>query len=327
MSSKSKSFLLIDGTTCLNGIAFSMAGGRMDRFRANPVMLYMHLRGNAIGRWENIRQEGDGWMADPVFDTDDAEAARIAGKVERGFLKACSIGVAIHAVEEIGDQIVATDWEPYEGSIVDAGSNANALTLYSTSGEMIKDTQAHIKHLTLSIMEKTPISAAEAAKTLHLKLAVGVGLAETATAEEVEKKVLTLAAGHATLTKEKTELEAQVTALELAARTAKTSQIKDLLDQALNDKKIDATERMHYEKLAAVDFDTVRAIVGKMAPPVDLVKLASQGSLTVAGDQDDELAKEYRNLDKAGKLVKLRATDPQKFNTLYKARFGKEYQE
>ncbi len=320
----------------MHGITFQMDGGRMDRFRANPVMLYMHQRGHVIGRWENLRQEGDGWMADPVFDVDDDVAARIAGKVERDFLKACSVGVAIHNAEEIGAQLVATDWEVFECSIVDAGSNANALSLYTPEGQQVKDPSKYIQQLTLSIMDKNEKTAKDAVKEVFPKaFAVTLGLAETATADEVQAKLVTLAAETETLLKEKTDLAAEkvkldheIQALKLAAENSEKTTIKALLDQAVADKKITATERPHYEKLAAADLASVQAIVAKLTTPVDLVNYANQGKATTA-TEELTLAAEFDLLFRAagGKLAELKASDPERFKLLYKSKYGTDFVE
>ena len=323
----SKSFLLIDGSDTMHGISFAMSGGRMDRFRANPVMLYMHQRGSVIGRWENLRQEGEGWMADPVFDVDDEDAKKLAGKVERGFLKACSVGVAIHNAEEIGNKVVATDWEVFECSIVDAGSNANALSLYTPAGEQVKNPSEYIQQLTLSIMDDNKKKAEDAVKEIFPKsLALAAGLAETANAADVEAKVVALAADNVTLANDKSALEAKVQALELAAENGQKTTIKAMLDQAVADKKISATERPHYEKLAAADLPSVQAIIAKLTAPVDLVTFASQGKVATV-TEELSLAAEYDLLfhAKGGKLAELKASDPDRFKQLFKAKYGTDY--
>jgi len=80
----------------LHGVRFVMDGGRWDRFKKNPVMLYMHTRGKVVGKWSNVRFEYGAWVATPVFDLKDSFAANIARQVKDEFLIACSIGVHIH---------------------------------------------------------------------------------------------------------------------------------------------------------------------------------------------------------------------------------------
>jgi hypothetical protein len=90
-----------------------------------------------IGKWTNIRVEGARLLAEPVFDQGDEGASSIAGKVERGFIKACSMGLLYLrenmklAQDGIYDLIKS---ELLEVSIVAIPSNANALRLFTSSG-------------------------------------------------------------------------------------------------------------------------------------------------------------------------------------------------
>ena len=60
----------------------------LSAFIKNPVMLYNHNRSKdenrvqnlPIGKWENIRIEGDKLLADPVFDAYDQFAQTIKSK-------------------------------------------------------------------------------------------------------------------------------------------------------------------------------------------------------------------------------------------------------
>lgn len=313
-----KSFQLIDGSMTMHGIRFLMSGGRMERFESNPVMLYMHTRGNVIGSWANLRLDSDAYVADPIFDDEDPAVKEIARKVEKKFLRACSMGVIIHKLEMVNGEPTAIEWEPYECSIVDVGSNANALVLYTPEGEMVEDTENHVKNLTLSIMSETkkPVSGTEGALATK-EIALAAGLAEDATADSIVQKITEV-------TNNYLEQVQKVKDLELAAKTKETAAIKEMLDLAIDSKKISATERPHYETLAATNFDSVKAILSKISAPVDLVGVANQGK-SQATESKEDLFEEYEKLDKSGKLEKLQATDPAKFKTLYFARWEKEF--
>jgi hypothetical protein len=85
-----------------------------------------------LGRWENIRQEGDKWLADPVFDSKDPEAAEIKRKYEEGFLHAASIQIDIK--ETTTQNLVQGQTRPsiskcevLEVSIVGIPGNPNAV--------------------------------------------------------------------------------------------------------------------------------------------------------------------------------------------------------
>ena len=95
-------FLLSDESTNSYGFKVITAGIDTTQFKRNPVMLFMHDRSTqVIGRWENVRTENDKLYADAVFDEADPEAKKIAGKVERGFIKAASIGISVLERERI----------------------------------------------------------------------------------------------------------------------------------------------------------------------------------------------------------------------------------
>lgn len=86
---KKHTFLVSDESLNSHGFKVLTAGINTTNFEKNPVMLYMHDRSHSvIGRWENLRKEGNKLYADAIFDEEDPEAVKIAGKVERGFIKA-----------------------------------------------------------------------------------------------------------------------------------------------------------------------------------------------------------------------------------------------
>lgn len=313
----SKSFCLLDNSMTLHGLRFLPEGGDMVRFMDNPILLKQHVRGEVYGKWNNIRLEAGEWRAEPEFDMDDPEAAKLAGKVERGFIKACSLGVVPKEVELIAGEPWATKWEAIEGSIVDAGSNANALKLYSPVGELVEDSLNVIQNLTIPIMseQKKVIGADNAPVTavVPVEIALAAGLAPDATPTLVAAKIK--------------ELTDRNTALELAAKTTQDKAIKDLLDDAQKAGKINANDLPHYQALAAVNIDSVKAILATVAAPVDLAAFAKSGQVLGNVATDVDLAAEYDKLDKSGKLYALKSNHPEKFKAMFKARFDKEFKE
>lgn len=164
MAEKKKSFILADENLVDRGFRLLMSGARLERFKANPVMLYMHQRERTysskarvvmpIGRWENIRISGKKLMADPVFDENDPIALLVKKKVEDKILNGASPGINIFAWSEDPKKMVKgqtlptiTDWEVMEVSIVDIPSNPNAVQLGAEdpegSEEPINETLAY----------------------------------------------------------------------------------------------------------------------------------------------------------------------------------------
>ena len=129
------------------GFRILNAGIDMARFEKNPVMLDQHWQStrNVIGSWEDVKTEGILLSGVPVFDVADPDAKSIAGKVERGFIKACSMGILFDEqnmnVEGSG-KYVLTKCELLEVSMVAVPGNANAVRLYSSkTGELMSDEQ------------------------------------------------------------------------------------------------------------------------------------------------------------------------------------------
>ena len=140
-----KTFVLYDDhRPNADGTRIHLSGLHLERFKKNPVMLYMHYRAatpqekpdgsEVIGRWNNIRIQDNQLLAEAVFDENDAFAQKIARKVADGFLKGASIGIEVHRSSEakqdkLPGQKSSTIVEStlLEASIVDIPQNENAL--------------------------------------------------------------------------------------------------------------------------------------------------------------------------------------------------------
>ncbi len=103
-----------------DGLNLSMDGLDLDRFLANPVVMYGHdyfgRESLPIGRAESVEVVDGQLMADTVFDMSDEFAARVDAKYRGGFLNAVSVSFDIHDMdEETGD---VSAWEMIEYSAV-----------------------------------------------------------------------------------------------------------------------------------------------------------------------------------------------------------------
>lgn len=132
MEEKETIFILSDSSkTNSKGFRISLSGGRFERFDSNPVMLYDHDTKYLIGCWKDRKVEDGKMTAKPVFDSKDDFAAEKSRKVTDGFLKGASIGIIPYKMQEIGDELVLTDWELVEASITPIPSDAGAVRLYN----------------------------------------------------------------------------------------------------------------------------------------------------------------------------------------------------
>lgn len=150
-----------------HGFFLVNAGGRFERFNDNPVMLDHHVLEQLIGKWANLRIDGQRLIADPDFDEGIILGAQRKGQVERGYLKGASPGILPLVAEYREDPITGacdlyvTEWELIEGSVASVPSNAGALTLkiYGPDQQPIADEDVRLhmdKIVKLSAESKAP---------------------------------------------------------------------------------------------------------------------------------------------------------------------------
>jgi phage head maturation protease len=157
-----KKFIVSDSSVNSYGFRVLSEGGKVDRFKQNPVMLWNHQRDDVfqpnaytgpIGIWNDLQLEGDNWTAVPEFDTEDQVGASVARKVDKGFLRAASVGIKVLSVSDKPElklpgqtMPTITEWELLEISVCDIPANQNAVALYDDSGKMIelKNTDLHV---------------------------------------------------------------------------------------------------------------------------------------------------------------------------------------
>jgi len=310
-------------------------GGDVSDFLKNPLLLYDHARRMwentediilPIGKINNLKMENDQWVGDPEFDSDDDFAKKIARKFEKGYLNAASVGVDIIELSTDPELMVpgqtmptVTKWKLKEVSITDIPANADAVKL-SYSGRTLflngKTSPDEIKNFfnsnkpTESIMKKT-IAVLNASKL--------VSLPETATDELVEQGVQVLMGQLSAKDQTIQAKDAEITRLKAEAEAAKTNSLKEkataLVEGALSAKKIVAAQKENYIALAASSeeaFKAQKAILDGMKGYESPL-----GALSADGDETDEQrVAEYKKLHTEGKLAKLKASNPARFEQL-----------
>ena len=268
------------------GFRTSLDGMDLKRFQSNPVMLMSHDADKVIGRWENIAIVDGKLTADAVFDTDDEDAKKIAGKVERGFLRGVSVGLMTDIDDFVEDEYgnyTLTKSELMEASICAIPSDSNAIVLYDK-----KHTKLSFGDIKLKINNQININMAEV-KELEAKLAE-----KDARIAEMEQRV--------------TELEAQVS-------EAKQKEVDAYLEARIAEGKIDKSEKEGFAKLSVNDFETVKTMLDarKVQPKVSLSALQTK----TAGNEDRSKWSylQWMKQDPAG-LKKLKDENPSEFARL-----------
>ena len=129
-------FIISDESVNADGFVIQTKGIRTERFKKDPVMLYMHAR-------EKRRYRPLGQHPDRGFAIDCRRRIRrkitrsekeVKERVDGGFLRSASIGLSVLNYERIDGVDTVTDCELTEVSIVDIPSNRNAVKLFDKRG-------------------------------------------------------------------------------------------------------------------------------------------------------------------------------------------------
>lgn len=307
MAKNKDSFLVSDETKNTYGMRVISSGGKFERFLKNPVMLDLHDRSKVLGKWENLRIEGTEIFADPIWDEADPDAAKVKGKVDRGFLKGCSMGIEpIKTVLNDEDQTLdVVEWILKEISIASVPSNENALILYDKTGHVMNEESI----LTFTASNRNQKDLIQNMKNIKL-FAKTLQLADTATEDEVLLAVNALA-------EKNIELADANKALAQKLKDAEKNKAVALVDGAISANKILPAEREDYIALADSNYDTTKKLLDAKKPFVGLSDRASGGS--ASNDKTKDWT--WDDFHKSGKLADLKLNDPDRYAELYKEKY------
>lgn len=279
------------------------------RFDPNPVMLNDHNRTNmsVLGGWTDREIEGGLLYMKPVFDSEDPNAAAIEGKVKRGFIRGCSMGIIWNPndLEWIGDKLVLTKCELFEVSIVPVPSNRNAIHLYNSELELLSDDEVTS---TLSLIPneiKTNITMKKIVLSTAVLTALSIESADAdgVSASVVEANVLRLSNRLEALEEENKVLK--------DAETAKLNLEKEaLIDGAIASGQIKKEQREIFMNL-----DTAVA-KGILAGIPTSKSLSHQVNNSGAGLPEVKTADDFEKLTLEMKLA-FKAEHPEAYKNLF----------
>lgn len=313
-----KKFIL--STSGLNSYGFRILteGADLEQFKKNPVMLFNHSRDNEhyagpVGRWNNIAIDGDSIIAESDFDMNDAKATVLADKVEHGFLRAASFGIKILETSDdaalmLPGQLLptVTKWKAVEASVCDIPSNDDSLILYNANDEMIELTQQGLVNFFTPSPQTQTADDMELLKQVNtaLNLSADTNAALTLTALQ------NIANEHNSLKTQNEQLKAENNAMHAEL-------IDGLVQLAVEQKKISATQKPIYAELMKKDFDNTRKLIDGIKPAINLAQAIQQnGSDTV--DRSLWTLNDYRQKDPKA-LELMRVQMPDKFQKLVDA--------
>lgn len=325
-----KELLVSDESLNSQGLRIKTDGIDLSRFNSNPVMLFNHIRVDAesvnqilpIGNWVNLRIEGNKLFATPVFQIEgDKFAAKIARKFKAGVIRGASIGIVPVEVAEIDGEVWVTKSLLMEISVVDIPSNQNAVIFYNQNDEPIE-----LKAVINMAVNQTIKKVETMSKFLFVPAMLG--LSADASDEAVRAKMIELSKQNAEIV----TLKAENKTLKDAVKSVKDAAVITLVDTAITDKKIEATQRDQYIKLATADLESVKSILDGMGAKADIKlsdipKTKVPGTNGDGGDATKHNGKSFLDLQKTDSqaLVALKVADYAKFCLMYKEQYGKDY--
>jgi len=286
------------------------AGMDVEQYCRNPVLLYMHDRGNVIGYVKDLKVEGDEITGELMFDEASELSQRCKKQYEFGSLRMVSVGIDIKEMSESPEYLVEGQTRPtvtrsklFEVSLVDVGANDDAIRLTKDGAtiELGKDGSCQIPLLNNNI---------QTIQQMELKdFALMLGLAETADEAAIKAEVATLKASKA----EADQLRKEKETLTLAS-------ITQVVETAISEKRINADRKDQFITLGkTTGVEDLKNIFAAMAPQQKLsAVISTQGGSPVA------VPATYKKLSEvpADQIMDLRENNREEYARLYKAEYG-----
>lgn len=326
-NSNTHSFVLLDESIVTYGFRVLVAGVDISQFKRNPVFLSYHFDDKLpIGRCVKVWKEDKQILIDVEFDEADTdeEVQRIIGKVQRGFIKMVSAGLADLVFSEDPKLMLEGQTLPTiikcrlrEASIVGIGANHNALKFYDGEGIEIDITD----EIKLSDFIKPYKQENQMNKEL-LKL---LNLSDNADEATAIAAVVALQDSNKTLGIKNTNLQTKLDALELADKTAKKAEAVALVDAAIKSGKIndDAEKSISkgWLKLFDADHEGTKKILAGIPERTAVVERIENSRQSNTAELAELSAKSWDELDRSGKLILLK----DKYNDVYVEKFEQKF--
>ena len=297
----------------LNSYGFRVLTSGMDvaQYSRNPVLLYMHERGNVVGYVKDLKVENNEVTGELMFDCASELSQRCKKQFEFGSLRMVSAGLEILETSEDKDLLVAGQTRPtitksklFEVSIADVGANDDALVL-QRNGKMItlgRDGDCDLPLLNNNNKQKKTEEMEN--KTIALQL----GLPETATDAEISAKLTEL-----------NQLKEQNVSLLKEKESLTLVNITSLVTQAIAEKRLEEKDKDQFVELGKkIGAEELEKTLKAMHPSVKLSSVLGHQGGASAGEQKFTKLSEVP----ADQIAVLRSENPEEYKRLYKAEYG-----
>ena len=291
------------------------SGMNVEQYNRNPVLLYMHERGQVIGYVKDLRVEGDEVTGELMFDEATELSQRCKKQWEFGSLKMVSVGIDILEMSEDPKHLVQGQTSPtitrsklFEVSLVDIGANDDAIVLQKDGKriELDKNGGAVLPLLNTIIINQT---TKRTKKMDQEKIALELGLPKDADEAQISAALANLKA-------KGDEAES----LRQERDTLRNARIETLVNAAIAEKKIGEEKKQQFVELGKkIGADELKQTFDAMSPQVKLSNIVGGGA--PAGGHA-----EYKKLSDvpAEQMAELKEKNPAQYKKLYKAEYGFE---
>ena len=282
-------------------------GMNVEQYNRNPVLLYMHERGNVIGYVKDLKVEGAEVTGELVFDEVSELSQRCKKQWEFGSLKMVSVGLDILELSEDPQHLLVGQTRPtisksklFEVSVVDIGANDDAIVLQKDGKriELGKDGGVELPLLHSNNNQKTKQMDQE-------KLALELGLPKDADEATINAKLAKLKSDGA-----------EAEALRQERDTLRAARIESIVNAAIAEKKIGEDKKQQFLDLGKkIGAEELKQTFDAMSAQVKLSNVLQ----TVGGTAGHSV--EWKKLSDvpSDELAKLRAENPAEYKKLYKA--------
>lgn len=297
----------------LNSYGFRVLTDGLDvmQYNRNPVLLYMHERGNVIGYVKDLKVENNEVTGELMFDCASELSQRCKKQFEFGSLRMVSAGLEILETSEDTDLLVPGQTRPtitksklFEVSVADVGANDDALVLHKDGKRVTLGRDGECDLPLLNNNNKNQKTEEMENKTIALQL----GLPETATEAEISAKFAELK-----------QLKEENTSLLKEKETLALVNITNLVTQAIAEKRLEEKDKDQFVELGKkIGAEELEKTLKAMHPAVKLSSVLGHQGGAPAGEQ------KYTKLSEvpAGQIAALRADNPEEYKQLYKAEYG-----
>lgn len=315
-----KRVLISNSALNANGFRVLTEGIDLTQYRRNPILLFMHRRPTGssadqilpLGHIENLEVMDGALYGDVVIEPVDEFSEKIKKQWENGTLK--MVSPCFEEIEWSEDPRYLLPGQRYETvikckltevSIVDIGANDDALQLRDKSGDVI--CLAKLSEFIKPLNTK-PINTKE---EMELKdIALAMGLAESATAQQIAEHGKSLTTEVAKLRK-----EAEAVAL---------ARVTEMVETAIKAKKITEDKKEHFVSLGKVaGIDALKLTLDAIEPVKEMRPsvLLKNGTTLVRTDNGEKKTLYDMNEEQIRTLIE---DDPEEYARLYRQTYGVE---